>query len=191
MTSPSGFERGLRFFGLGFARLIYRVSAIGLERLPKGGFLLLPNHITWVDAIVLLLACPRPIRFIIDEGVYKNSSLHPFLRAVGCIPITARKAKDAMRHAIDQIRAGEIVCLFPEGELSRSGSLLRIRRGYEIIARQAEAPVVPVWLDQLWGSIFSFQGGRFFTKWPRSIPYRVMVAFGEPLSPDHADIARA
>ena len=189
MANPSGFERVLRFFGLGFARLIYRVSTMGLERLPKGGFLLLPNHITWVDAIVLLLACPRPIRFIIDEGVYRNRFLNPVLRAVGCIPITARKAKDAMRAAVARIQAGEIVCLFPEGELSRTGSLLRLRRGYEIIARQAEAPVVPVWLDRLWGSIFSFKGGRFFTKVPSSIPYRVTVAFGEPLSADAADIA--
>jgi acyl-[acyl-carrier-protein]-phospholipid O-acyltransferase/long-chain-fatty-acid--[acyl-carrier-protein] ligase len=189
MAKSSAFERALRFFGLGFARLIYRVTAIGLEHLPAGGFLLLPNHITWVDAIVLMLASPRPIRFIIDEGVYRNRFLHPALRAVGCIPITPRRAKDAMREAAAKIRAGEIVCLFPEGELSRSGSLLRLRRGYEIIARQAEAPVVPVWLDRLWGSIFSFQGGRFFTKWPRSVPYRVMVAFGKPLPPDAADIA--
>jgi acyl-[acyl-carrier-protein]-phospholipid O-acyltransferase / long-chain-fatty-acid--[acyl-carrier-protein] ligase len=189
MTTPSGFERGLRFFGLGFAGLFYRVTRVGLERLPEGGFLLLPNHITWVDAIVLSLACPRPIRFMIDEGFYRNRFLNPFFRAIGCIPITTRKAKDAMRDAIARIRAGEIVCLFPEGELSRSGSLLRLRRGYEIIVRQAEAPVVPVWLDQLWGSIFSFQGGRFFTKWPRAIPHRAMVAFGEPLHADDADIA--
>ncbi|MEY2528357.1 MAG: acyl-[acyl-carrier-protein]-phospholipid O-acyltransferase [Verrucomicrobiota bacterium] len=189
MAKSSGFESALRFFGLGAARLIYRVSPVGREHLPPGGFLLLPNHITWVDAIVLLLACPRPIRFIIDEGVYQNRFLHPVLRAVGCIPITARKAKDAMRDAVARIEAGEIVCLFPEGELSRSGSLLRLRRGYEIIARQAEAPVVPVWLDRLWGSIFSFKGGRFFTKWPSAIPYRVMVAFGRPLPADAADIA--
>lgn len=182
-------ERLLRFFGLGFARLIYRVTATGQERLPAGGFLLLPNHITWVDAIVLLLASPRPIRFIIDESVYQNRILQPVLRTVGCIPITARKAKDAMRDAVARIRAGEIVCLFPEGELSRSGSLLRLRRGYEIIARQAETVVVPVWLDRLWGSIFSFQGGRFFTKWPKSVPYRVMVAFGDPLPAESADIA--
>ncbi|MEY2488992.1 MAG: acyl-[acyl-carrier-protein]-phospholipid O-acyltransferase [Verrucomicrobiota bacterium] len=189
MAKSSAAERALYFFGLGLARLIYRVTATGLEHLPAGGFLLLPNHITWVDAIVLMLASPRPIRFIIDEGVYRNRFLHPVLRAVGCIPITPRKAKDAMREAAAKIRAGEIVCLFPEGELSRSGSLLRLRRGYEIIARQAEAPVVPVWLDRLWGSIFSFQGGRFFTKWPRSVPYRVMVAFGHPLPAEAADIA--
>ncbi|HEX7515870.1 MAG TPA: AMP-binding protein [Chthoniobacterales bacterium] len=189
MAKSSAAERALYFFGLGIARLVYRVAATGVEHLPAGGFLLLPNHITWVDAIVLMLASPRPIRFIIDEGVYRNWFLHPVLRAVGCIPITPRKAKDAMRDAAAQIRAGEIVCLFPEGELSRSGSLLRLRRGYEIIARQAEAPVVPVWLDRLWGSIFSFQGGRFFTKWPRALPYRVMVAFGKPLPAEAADIA--
>ncbi len=189
MAKPSAAERALRFFGLGLARLIYRVTATGLEHLPQGGFLLLPNHITWIDAIVLLLASPRPIRFVIDEGVYRNRFLHPVLKLVGCIPITSRKAKDAMRDAAAKIRAGEIVCLFPEGELSRSGSLLRLRRGYEIIARQAEAPVVPVWLDRLWGSIFSFQGGRFFTKWPQAVPYRVMVAFGKPLSAESADIA--
>ena len=189
MAKSSAAERALRFVGLGIARLIYRVTATGVEGLPPGGFLLLPNHITWVDAIILLLACPRPVRFIVDEGFYRNRVLHPVLRAVGCIPITSRKAKDAMREAAAKIRAGEIVCLFPEGELSRSGSLLRLRRGYEIIARQAEAPVVPVWLDRLWGSIFSFKGGRFFSKWPTSIPYRVMVAFGKPLPPEAADIA--
>ena len=94
-----------------------------------------------------------------------------------------------MRDAIARIQAGEIVCLFPEGELTRTGALLKLRRGYEIIARQAEAPVVPVWLDQLWGSIFSYRGGRFFTKLPKAIRYRVTVAFGRPLSADEADIA--
>jgi acyl-[acyl-carrier-protein]-phospholipid O-acyltransferase / long-chain-fatty-acid--[acyl-carrier-protein] ligase len=162
MAKSSAAERTLRFFGLGFARLIYRVTATGQDRLPPGGFLLLPNHITWVDAIVLTLASPRPIRFIIDAAVYRNPILHPVLRAVGCIPITPRKAKDAMREAAAKIRAGEIVCLFPEGELSRSGSLLRLRRGYEIIARQAEAPVVPVWLDRLVAKIGPLPGhGRF------------------------------
>src|SRR4029453_3320787 len=82
-----------------------------------------------------------------------------------------------------------IVCLFPEGQLERAGTLLRLQRGYELIARHAKAPVVPAWLDQLWGSIFSFQGGRFFTKLPTKIPYRISVAFGKPLDYEIADIA--
>lgn len=189
MPPVSAAERILRFFGLPIARMIYRVTTVGAERLPQGGFLLLPNHITWVDAIVLLLACPRPIRFIIDREYYENRFLHPILRTVGCIPITPRRAKEGIRLAAERIRAGEIVCLFPEGQLTRSGTLLRLRRGYEIIAREADATVVPVWLDQLWGSIFSFQGQRFFTKWPRQFPYPATVEFGTPLSPNDAEIA--
>ncbi|HXA10272.1 MAG TPA: 1-acyl-sn-glycerol-3-phosphate acyltransferase, partial [Chthoniobacterales bacterium] len=84
MPPISTAERTLRFLGMPLARLIYRVTAVGRERLPSGGFLLLPNHITWVDAIVLLLACPRPIRFIIDQEYYENRFLHPILRTVGC-----------------------------------------------------------------------------------------------------------
>src|SRR5712692_7412512 len=189
MSHMSAGERALHFFGRPLVRTFYRVHALGLEHLPKGGFLLLPNHITWVDAIVLQLACPRPIRYIIDQEFYHKPMLRPFLRTVGCIPIDVRHARSAIRGATEQIAADEIVCLFPEGQLTRSGTLLRLRRGYELIAQHANATVVPVWLDRLWGSIFSFQGGKFFTKLPKEIPYRVTVAFGEPLDAKSADIA--
>ncbi len=189
MTDLSWSQRALYFLVLGLAKIIYRVSRTGQEHLPASGFLLLPNHISFVDAIVLQLACPRRIRYIVDEGFYKNRFLHPVLQSAGCIPISPRRAKEAVRLAADHVRAGDIVCLFPEGQLTRSGTLLRLQRGYELIARQASAPVVPVWMDQLWGSIFSFQGGRFFKKWPKTFPYRVSVAFGKPIAADKADIA--
>jgi acyl-[acyl-carrier-protein]-phospholipid O-acyltransferase / long-chain-fatty-acid--[acyl-carrier-protein] ligase len=189
MMGSSFSERVVYFLGLGIGRLIYRVQALGAQNLPASGFLLLPNHISFVDAIVLQLACPRRIRFIVDQEYYRNPILHPILRIAGCIPITPRRAKDAMRAAAEQIRAGEVVCLFPEGQLSRSGTLLRLRRGYELIARESGAPVVPVWLDRLWGSIFSFQGGRYFSKWPKQFPYGVLVDFGQPLAPNESDIA--
>lgn len=185
----SAAERTLHFFARPLMRCFYRVTALGREHLPKGGFLLLPNHITWVDAIVLQLACPRPIRYVIDEEFYRKRVLQPFLRALGCIPINVRHSHSAIRAAAQQIAAGEIVCLFPEGQLERAGTLLRLQRGYELIARHANAAVVPVWLDQLWGSIFSFKGGRFFSKLPKRIPYHVTVAFGKPLKPEDADIA--
>src|SRR5438132_5154667 len=189
-TRPmSATERVLHFFGRPLVRIFYRVNALGLEHLPKGGFLLLPNHISWVDAIVLQFGCPRPIRYIIDQEFYNKPTLKPFLRAVGCIPIDIRHSRSAIRAATEKLAAGEIVCLFPEGQLTRSGTLLRLRRGYELIAQHANAQVVPVWLDRLWGSIFSFQGGKFFTKWPKEIPYRVTVAFGRPLEANAADIA--
>jgi acyl-[acyl-carrier-protein]-phospholipid O-acyltransferase / long-chain-fatty-acid--[acyl-carrier-protein] ligase len=189
MASMSPVERTLHIIAGPVLRCLYRVTTHGLRNLPGGGFLLLPNHISWVDAIVLQLACPRPIRYIIDEEFYRKRVLHPFLRIVHCIPINARHPRSTIRAAAEKISEGEIVCLFPEGRLERAGTLLRLQGGYELIARHANASVVPVWLDQLWGSIFSFQGGRFFTKLPKKIPYRITVAFGEPLSAEAADIA--
>src|SRR6266567_3816563 len=189
MASMSASERALYFFGRRLVRCVYRVTALGADNLPDGGFLLLPNHITWVDAIVLQLACPRPIRYIIDQEFYRKPTLHLLLRLVGCIPIDARHSHSAIRAATEKIAEGEIVCLFPEGQLERAGTLLRLQRGYELISRHANALVVPAWLDQLWGSIFSFQGGRFFTKFPKRIPYPVTIAFGKPLKAEAADIA--
>jgi acyl-[acyl-carrier-protein]-phospholipid O-acyltransferase/long-chain-fatty-acid--[acyl-carrier-protein] ligase len=185
----SAAERVLYFFGRLLVRCFYRVNAIGLENLPDGGFLLVPNHISWVDALVLQLACPRPIRYVIDQAYYHKPVLHPILRALGCIPIHIRHSHAAVRAAAERIADGEIVCVFPEGQLERRGVLLRLHRGYELIARHADAQVVPVWLDRLWGSVFSFQGGRFFTKFPKRIPYPVTIAFGKPLKAEAADVA--
>ena len=185
----SAAERALYLVGRLLARCFYRVNALGIDNLPEDGFLLLPNHITWVDAIVLQLACPRPIRYIIDQEFYRKPTLHPLLRLVGCIPIDTRHSHSAIRAATEKIAEGEIVCVFPEGRLERTGTLLRLQRGYEVIARHANAAVVPVWLDQLWGSIFSFQGRKFFRKLPKRIPYPVTIAFGKPLEAAAADIA--
>ncbi len=189
MPSTSRTERAIDFIGRLLVRCFYRVTATGLENLPSGGFLLVPNHISWVDALVLQLACPRPIRYVIDQAYYHKPVLHPILRALGCIPINIRHSHAAVRAAAERIADGEIVCVFPEGQLERRGVLLRLHRGYELIARHADAQAVPVWLDQLWGSIFSFQGGRFFTKFPKRIPYPVTIAFGKPLKAEAADIA--
>ena len=143
---PAG-ERFLHILGTSIARCFYRVTTVGLENLPAGGFLLLPNHITWVDAVLLQVASPRPVRYIIDAAIYRNKILNPIFRAIKCIPIDSRNSRGSIRAAAERIAQGEIVCLFPEGQLSRSGTLLRLRRGYELIARQANAPVVPVWLE--------------------------------------------
>src|SRR6266702_4832612 len=181
MPSTSRTERAIDFIGRLLVSCFYRVTATGMENLPSGGFLLVPNHISWIDALVLQLACPRPIRYVIDQEYYHKRILHPILRVLGCIPISKRHSHSAVRAAAERISAGEIVCVFPEGELERRGTLLRLQRGYEVIARHAKAPVVPVWLDQLWGSIFSYQGGKFFTKFPKRIRYPVTIAFGEAI----------
>jgi acyl-[acyl-carrier-protein]-phospholipid O-acyltransferase / long-chain-fatty-acid--[acyl-carrier-protein] ligase len=173
----------LRALGGILASSIYRVTTFGRENLPKGGFLLLPNHMSFIDAVVLQLACPRPIRFVVHESIYRIGWLNPILRLVEAIPISSVHAKEAIRKAAERIREGEVVCIFPEGELSRTGVLIKLHKGFELVARLAEAPVLPVWLDGLWGSIFSFERGRYFFKWPKRVPQLVTIAFGKPIEP--------
>jgi acyl-[acyl-carrier-protein]-phospholipid O-acyltransferase/long-chain-fatty-acid--[acyl-carrier-protein] ligase len=91
---------------------------------------------------------------------------------------------ESLHTAQDRLREGDLVCIFAEGAITRTGNLLRFRRGFERITRGMTVPIVPVHLDRVWGSIFSFERGRFFFKWPRRIPYRVTVSFGAPLPGD-------
>src|SRR5438046_5235281 len=150
MPGDSAIERAFYFIACGIARLVYRVKAIGVENLPSGGFLLVPNHITWVDAIILQLACPRPVRFVIDEEFYRKPVLKPVLRMVRAIPIDRRKPREAIRRANEQIEAGQIVCIFPEGQLSRTGTLESFKPDIERMRRKPGGRVVRFFLDQSW-----------------------------------------
>jgi acyl-[acyl-carrier-protein]-phospholipid O-acyltransferase/long-chain-fatty-acid--[acyl-carrier-protein] ligase len=175
---------GLLRLALGLvARTFYRVTPVGLEAMPvTGGVLLLPNHISYVDAVILQLACPRPIRFLVYDQIYKARFLHWGLRLLGAIPISPRIARTAIETAVNALARGEVVCLFPEGALTRTATLQKLNRGYELIARKAHVPVMPVWLENVWGSIFSYYGGQFFWKLPRVVPLRVWLYFGAPIA---------
>jgi len=175
---------GLLRLALGLvARTFYRVTPVGLEAMPvTGGVLLLPNHISYVDAVILQLACPRPIRFLVYDQIYKARFLHWGLRLLGAIPISPKIARTAIETAVNALARGEVVCLFPEGALTRTATLQKLNRGYELIARKAHVPVMPVWLENVWGSIFSYYGGQFFWKFPRVVPLRVWLYFGAPIA---------
>src|SRR5439155_26110369 len=112
MSSRSTAERALYFFGQPLVRCFYRVTARGLENLPAGGFLLVPNHISWVDALILQLACPRPISYVIDQEYYHKPILHPILRAIGCIAISKRQSHAAVGVVSERFKEVEIVSLF-------------------------------------------------------------------------------
>ncbi|MCB1207949.1 MAG: MFS transporter [Verrucomicrobiales bacterium] len=177
----------IRFVGLAIVRSIYKVRVHHAERIPKTGpVLLLPNHVSYVDALILTAACGRPVRFVIWDEFYRSIWLNGFLRIFGTVPISPKRAKDAIRTVAAALKEGEVVCLFPEGQLTRHGMINELRKGYELMARQADAPVMPVYTDGLWGSFFSFEGGRFFGKWPKRLRYPVAVFFGEPLGAKQA-----
>lgn len=164
----------------------YRFRVIGREHVPeRGGTLLLPNHVSFVDGLLLLASIDRPIRFLIDRRYYELPLLHRVARIMGAISVSAggspREILHALREAGRRLDEGEVVCVFPEGQITRTGGLLSFRQGFERILKGREIPVIPVHLDRIWGSIFSFIGGKFLMKRPERIPYPVTVTFGKPL----------
>ncbi|MGE9267000.1 MAG: MFS transporter [Verrucomicrobiales bacterium] len=170
----------VRLLVLGVLRLVYRVRVLGEERLPRvGGVLLLPNHLSYLDALLLQAACPREIRFVMIDDCFERKWLGRGARLFRTVPISPKRAKEAVAIVAEALEAGAVVCLFPEGQLSRTGAMSELKRGYELMARRAEAVVVPAYLDGLWGSMWSFIGNRFLKKWPRKLRYGVTVAFGD------------
>ena len=176
----------LRFALWLVTRTCYRVRVIGRDNIPaKGGALFVCNHVSFMDALLLIASTDRFVRFMMDADLYELPHLKPFARILGVIPISSaqrpREMLQALQTASDAIRAGDVVCIFAEGQITRIGQLLPFRRGLEKIMQDVEAPIVPVALDGVWGSIFSFEKRRFFWKLPRRFPYPVTVSFGQPL----------
>jgi acyl-[acyl-carrier-protein]-phospholipid O-acyltransferase / long-chain-fatty-acid--[acyl-carrier-protein] ligase len=182
---PEWFGRLILFFA---TRTVYRVRVIGRDNFPeKTGALLVCNHMSFVDVALLVAATDRPIRFIMYQGIYDHPLVKPLARMVKAIPISSEQHPREMLHSLrvasDALRNDEIVCIFAEGQITRTGQMLPFRRGLERIMKGVEAPIIPVNLDGVWGSIFSFERGRFLWKMPRRIPYGVTVSFGRPMAP--------
>ncbi len=166
------------------ARALYRVRTSGLEHLPReGGVLLISNHISYADVVVLQLVCPRPIRFVGYRGLRRNAFFNWCFEISGCLSMAPEHPMEGVRAAVRALRRGELVCLCPEGHISRTGQLLEIKEGFELIARLASAPVMAASIDGLWGSIFSFAGNKYLWKSPRLKPTPVFIAFGRPTPP--------
>jgi len=164
----------------------YRLRVEGRRNVPaEGGALLVPNHVSFADGLFLLATLDRPVRFVVDAEYFFAPLLAPFLRALNAIPISSsggpRAILRALRDAGRALDDGELVCIFAEGQITRTGMLNSFRRGLERIVKGRSAVIVPVHLDRVWGSIFSRAHGRFVTKVPEHLPYPVTVSYGEPL----------
>jgi acyl-[acyl-carrier-protein]-phospholipid O-acyltransferase/long-chain-fatty-acid--[acyl-carrier-protein] ligase len=169
-------------------KTIYQIRVQGRDNIPeKGGALFVCNHVSFVDAPLLMASTDRKIRFMMDKGYYELWWIRPFVGMLGIIPVAStqgpRELVKSLQTAGDAVRAGEVVCIFAEGQITRTGEMNEFHRGAERIMKNVDAPVVPVALVGVWGSIFSYERGKFFWKWPRRIFYPVTVRYGKPLPP--------
>ncbi|MEM7244964.1 MAG: acyl-[ACP]--phospholipid O-acyltransferase [Acidobacteriota bacterium] len=179
--APQFLVRSLLFI---VGRSLYRLRVEGREKLPSGGGLIVCNHVSYADWLFLGMASDRMVRFLIYRPFYEAWPLHWFLKLMRAIPVSSTDKPDqleaSLEQARDEIRRGHLVCIFAEGGISRTGQLLRFRRGFEKIMKGLDAPVIPACITGAWGSIFSFERGKVFFKWPRQVRYPVTVLFGEP-----------
>lgn len=183
----------VRFMVWLLAHTLYRIDIRGRENIPhQGPALLVPNHVSWVDAIIIQSTLQRFIRFMMFRPFYDFRPTHWFFREAHVIPVAKgdppEKTEASLQQAADELAQGHLVLIFAEGKLTRTGDLSPFRQGYRRILDKLpegmEIPIIPVGLSGLWGSIFSHEGGKFLWKWPRKIPYDVTVRYGSPLPVD-------
>jgi acyl-[acyl-carrier-protein]-phospholipid O-acyltransferase / long-chain-fatty-acid--[acyl-carrier-protein] ligase len=162
---------------------LYRIRIEGQQHVPsRGPALLVCNHLSHIDGALVGACIQRFVRFMVYKPYFQHWAVNPLLRMLHAIPVgDGREALKSIDAARKELENGHVVCIFAEGAISRTGNLLPFKRGLERIVEGLDVPIVPVYLDRVWGSVFSFKDGRFFWKWPARVPYPVTVAFGAPL----------
>jgi 1-acyl-sn-glycerol-3-phosphate acyltransferase len=167
----------------------YRLRLRGLEHIPaKGAAVVVCNHVSFMDALVIGGASPRPLRFLMDRPIYESPWLNWLFRLVGAIPVESdRRDPGSVRRALEEVsralRSGEVVMLFPEGRLTPDGEVHAFRRGLETILARDPVPVIPAGLAGLWGSWTSHCNGPALSKRPHRFRARVALYFGKPIPP--------
>jgi len=175
---------------------VYRIRIVGQDHVPfRGPALLVSNHLSHVDGFLIGASVQRFVRFMVWRPFFEMPLFNPMLRFMHAIPVSASRhdVVASLEKARAELEAGHVVCIFAEGAISRTGNLLPFKRGFERIVQDLDVPVIPVNLDRVWGSVFSFKRGRFFWKRPERLPYPVTVTFGPPLpsSSKAADVRQA
>ncbi|MDC0660951.1 MFS transporter [Marinobacter sp. SS21] len=185
-------EFALRFVIWLLSHTVYRVRHQGLRQIPDDGpVLLVCNHVTYMDALVIAGAVRRPVRFVMDYRIFKTPVLGAFFRLAKTIPIGSRNRVPeiydrAFERIDEELDAGHVVCIFPEGKLTLDGDIDTFRSGVEVILQRRPVPVVPMALRGLWGSFFSHCGGPALGHWPRRFWSRIELLAAEPVSAEAA-----
>jgi 1-acyl-sn-glycerol-3-phosphate acyltransferase len=178
----------MRFIVWMLIHSVYRLEKSGLEHIPEeGAAVIVCNHVSFVDALVIAAACRRPIRFVMDHNIFRLPILSFVFRTGRAIPIaSAREDPQMMARAFDEVAdalgAGGLVAIFPEGRITDTGELYAFRPGIKRILERTPVPVVPMALRGLWGSFFSRKDGAAMSKPWRLRPFaRIGLAVGEPV----------
>ncbi len=167
----------------------YRIDRRGLNNIPENGAaIIVCNHVSFVDSLVVGVMCKRPIRFVMHNSYFTIPVLNFLFRAVKAIPIDSKASNSGLlEEAFDKIATaldeGEVVCIFPEGKLTRDGEMSPFKTGIEKIIRRTPVPVIPMALCGLWGSFFSLKYGRAMSKLPRKFSRRIGLVCGAPMAP--------
>ncbi|WP_329354869.1 MFS transporter [Vibrio natriegens] len=182
-----------RFISYLLSHCMYRVSVEGRQHIPEtGAALIVANHVSYVDALILMGTSTRPIRFVMDKSISEMPVLKYVFRHAGVIPICSpRKCAETYKQAFEKIEQAlhneEVVCIFPEGRLTSDGELGEFRPGVEKILKRSPVPVIPMALKGLWGSFFSHKGGHALTKRPKRFWSKIEVKIGQVLGPGQLD----
>ncbi|MCA9081083.1 MAG: MFS transporter, partial [Planctomycetaceae bacterium] len=176
----------VRFLMWLWSHSLYKLNVYGRENVPDhGGALIVPNHVSWVDGILMMVSTSRFARFIIFADFTELWGLRTLARIMKVIPIRATDGPKAILKALqtakESVQAGEVVVIFAEGQLTRTGQMQPFNRGMLKIVEGTGAPIIPAHIHGLWGSIFSYRGGRFVWKWPQKWRYPVTIRFGKPM----------
>lgn len=185
----------IRFAMWVLANLVYRLEVIGEENIPtKGGAVLVCNHVSFIDWLVLGAAIFRPIRFVMYYKFGQGLLGRQIIKHTKAIPIaSAKEDPKILANAFEQIAKelskGHLVCIFPEGQITRDGELNLFRGGVEKIIATTPVPVIPMALNGLWGSFFSRKNGRAMSGVPKRFKLRVSLVIGKPIRPDKVSAA--
>ena len=186
----------MRFLTWILIHTLYRVKTKNLDLIPeKGPAILVANHVSFVDAMILGGCVVRPVRFVMYYKIYNIPILHFVFRTARAIPIAGRKEDEAMyNRAFDEMRAaidaGDLLCIFPEGQITRHGEMNDFRPGVMTLLADRPVPVIPMALRGLWGSLFSRKGGPAFFKLPRKLFARIDLVVGEAVAPEQVTMAK-
>jgi 1-acyl-sn-glycerol-3-phosphate acyltransferase len=184
----------MRFLAWLLIHTFYRVDKQGLERIPAdGACVIVCNHVSFVDAVVIAACVRRPIRFVMDHRIFAIPVLSFIFRTMRTIPIAPAKEDVAMKErafneAAKALKDGEIVCIFPEGRITDTGEIYPFRPGLQRILEQTPVPVVPMALRGLWGSFFSRAAGGKAMRRLRGIFSNIALVAGTPVAPDRATL---